>query len=540
MIGLETLGQWLAATSETEHLEFKEARTQFDTEKLVSYCAALANECGGHLVLGVTNQRPRRVVGTKAFGNLEHTKMVLLDRLRLRIDVAELAHSDGRVLVFTAPSRPIGMPIGVGGTYLMRAGESLVAMPPNHLQSIFAEGVPDFSASICKSATIDDLSPEAIEKFRALWHARQPRRESQTPQQALEDAELLDDGAVTYAALVLVGKARSISRYLANVEIIFEYRADEGSIAYSQRENLRDAFLLIDDQLWRLINLRNTVYSLVDGLFRRDIPTFNERAVREAVLNAVCHRDYRLQGSIFIKQWPSRVEITSPGGFPPGITVENILSRQAPRNRRLAEAFGRCGLVERSGQGADLLFETAVREGKMPLDYRGSDDYQVRLTLHGHVQDEGFLRFLERVARDANRSLSIGELRVLDAIRHERPIPEEELEQVAGLIDLGVIERAGRRRLVLSRRYHQLIGRPGAHTRRVGLDRETNKALLMKHLRAQPGAPLADLCEVLPNLSTDQVRSLLRELKADGYTRSEGMTRAGKWYLSPKRPKPPT
>lgn len=107
------------------------------------------------------------------------------------------------------------------------------------------------------------------------------------------------------------------------------------------------------------------------------------------MLNAVCHRDYRLQGSTFIKQWPSRVEITSPGGFPPGITVANILSRQSPRNRRLAEAFGKCRLVERSGQGADLLFETAVREGKVPLDYRGSDEFQVRLTLHGRVEDEG-------------------------------------------------------------------------------------------------------------------------------------------------------
>ncbi len=293
---------------------------------------------------------------------------------------------------------------------------------------------------------------------------------------------------------------------------------------------MRDAFLLIDDELWRLVNLRNTVHSFVDGLFRRDIPTFNERAFREAALNAVCHRDYRQQGSIFIKQSPSALEITSPGGFPPGITVENILTRQSPRNRRLAEAFGKCGLVERSGQGADLLFETAVREGKTPLDYRGSDAFQVRLTLHGEVEDENFLRYLEQGTRDAGRSLSVGELRVLDAIRREHPIPAGETSSVRALVDLGLVERAGKQRLVLSRKYHQVIGTPGAYTRKAGLYRDTNKALLLKHLSANPGAPLSDLCEVLPSLSADQVKTLLKELKRQGLAHSEGRTRAGRWF----------
>jgi hypothetical protein len=114
-----------------------------------------------------------------------------------------------------------------------------------------------------------------------------------------------------------------------------------------------------------------------------------------------------------------------------------------PRNRRLAEAFGKCGLVERSGQGADLLFETAVREGKTPLDYRGSDAFQVRLTLHGEVEDEGFLRYLEQATRDAGRSSSVEELRVLDAIRREQPTPGVEASSVRVLVDLGLIGARG-------------------------------------------------------------------------------------------------
>ena len=66
LITLETLERWMVAPKENEHLELKQAQQQFDTMKLVNYCCALANECGGHLILGVTDRIPRRVVGTAA------------------------------------------------------------------------------------------------------------------------------------------------------------------------------------------------------------------------------------------------------------------------------------------------------------------------------------------------------------------------------------------------------------------------------------------------------------------------------------------
>ena len=168
---LQQLDDWLASR-ENEHLEFKEAKNDFSFEKLVKYCAALANEGGGSIVLGVTDRRPRRVVGSSAFENLERTKAGLLGRLRLRIEVSEIAHSDGRVLVFTAPARDMGMPIMVEGAYWMRAGEDLVPMTPDMLRRIFDEAAPDFSAEVCPGAQMSDLEPRAIEAFRRRWHAR--------------------------------------------------------------------------------------------------------------------------------------------------------------------------------------------------------------------------------------------------------------------------------------------------------------------------------------------------------------------------------
>ena len=107
---LDQLQEWMDA-KESERLEFKEAKQNFHFEKLVKYCAALANEGGGKIILGINDKMPRRVVGCHAFDQLERTKAGLIDRLRLRIEGEEIALPEGRVLIFHVPSRPIGTPI---------------------------------------------------------------------------------------------------------------------------------------------------------------------------------------------------------------------------------------------------------------------------------------------------------------------------------------------------------------------------------------------------------------------------------------------
>lgn len=161
MATLSNLERWLITPAEGERLEFKEAKTQYDTTKLMKYCVALANEGGGHLVLGVSNAPPRQVVGTKAFSHpndLNDIKARIVEKLQIRPDVTELAHPDGRVLVFEIPSRAVGHPLHLDGAYLMRAGEDLVAMTPDQLRKIFAEGQPDWLAQpAVEAASADDV-----------------------------------------------------------------------------------------------------------------------------------------------------------------------------------------------------------------------------------------------------------------------------------------------------------------------------------------------------------------------------------------------
>ncbi|MEK7994386.1 MAG: ATP-binding protein [Planctomycetota bacterium] len=532
----EQLRHWLSEPEGTR-FEFKEAKNNFHFDKLVDYCVALANEGGGKIILGVTDRRPRRIVGTAAFSEPGRTEAGLHDRLRHRIPVEELIVPEGRVLIVHVPARLPGTAWNINGRYLKRAGDDLVALGDSELRVMFAETGPDFSAEVCPGAGIGDLSPAAIAAFRERWarKTQDPRKAGWSDLETLNGAELLVDGGVTYAALILLGTAGALSRWLAQAEVVFEYRSSEASGPAADRVEYREGFFLWQEQIWAKINLRNERQSYQDGLFRLDLPTFDEVAVREALLNAIAHRDYRLGGSVFIRQYPQRLEIVSPGGLPAGITPENIYDQQNPRNRRLAEALARCGLIERSGQGMNLIVESAIRQGKPLPSFAGTSAHEVRLTLEGAVKNPDLVRFMERLGEAKLKSFSTADFLVLDRLQRDLALPEALRGRVPRLMEAGVVETVGRGRgtkYILSRSLYAAIGSKGAYTRRRGLDRETNKALLLKHVEdnASAGARMEELMQVLPALPRSQIQVLLRELRADGKVHTVGATRAARWY----------
>jgi ATP-dependent DNA helicase RecG len=147
MTTLQTLQKWIATPTETENLEFKEAKEQYDNRKLLEYCVALANEGGGFLVMGVTDKKPRQVVGSRAFATEEARNKIkswIFEKLNIRVNTIEIQHPNGRVLVFEIPTRPIGQPLAIDGSYLMRIGDKVLPMTVDQLKRIFAEGEPDW------------------------------------------------------------------------------------------------------------------------------------------------------------------------------------------------------------------------------------------------------------------------------------------------------------------------------------------------------------------------------------------------------------
>ena len=530
-----TIAELLAA-QEGEQVQFKEAKRRFDFEEAAKICCALANCGGGMLVLGITDKRPRRIVGSEAFLQPERQRKSLMEKLDVMVDFRELYDDNRRVLVFEVDKRPLGLPVQVNGVAWWYDGDSLIPMPETVRRRIYEESGVDFSAMICSQATMSDLDESAIEAFRDRWIEKSGNKRLATlsQEQLLRDAAAITDDGITYAALVLFGTREALQRLLPQAEIVFEYRSSEASGPAAQREEFRVGFLACYDRLWELVNLRNDKQHYQEGFFMLDIPTFNERVVREAVLNAVSHRNYQMSGSVFIRQYPDRLIVESPGGLPLGVTVENILDRQSPRNRRIAELFALCGLVERSGQGMNLMVELSVKEAKALPDFSGTDDHFVKLTLNGIILDKRMLSVIGQIGNERMESLATADFLVINALYHDMVVPEHLRSRLGYLAEMGIVEQISRGRYVLARSLYSAVGQSGVHTRKVGLDRETNKELLLKHIResGDAGAPFKELRQVLPSLTDRQIKLMLYELRDSGFIYSEGKTRAMRWHTA--------
>lgn len=224
--------QRLIADWEGEVVEFKEASKDFDTDRIGKYVSALCNEANlagadaGWLIFGVKN-KTREVVGTDY--RVEHDRLNSLKQqledgtepsLTLR-SIRVLNHAKGRVILFEVPPSPQGMPISWKGHFYGRAGESLVSLDLGKIDAIRAESSTlDWTGEVAEDASVDDLSPEAIEKARSAFIQRNAQRLSPEEVREWSDEKflghvgLLAKRGLTRAALLLLGKPES--SYLLN------------------------------------------------------------------------------------------------------------------------------------------------------------------------------------------------------------------------------------------------------------------------------------------------------------------------------------
>ena len=252
---------------------------------------------------------------------------------------------------------------------LMRVGEELKPMDDKTYISIIQEQEPDFSEEICKNAQISDLDDEAIAILKDKYAMKQknPSFRTLSNEQALSDLGLLKEGKVTNAAVLLVGKENVIDRLFPQAKVMLEFRNHETQIGFDNRMAFGKPFYKMIDEVWNAINLRNGYVPVREGAYigLSSIPFFNEDVIREVLNNAFAHRDYHRNSEIVIKMYPTRLDVINAGGFPQGVTLDNLLTvPSTPRNRLIADVMSKTGLVERSGQGMDKIFLFTLSEGK--------------------------------------------------------------------------------------------------------------------------------------------------------------------------------
>lgn len=540
-----TIDQLRYMRESEDHVEFKKAENGkisyngAGKEKIserrrciLGYVVALCNEGGGYLVMGMDDNYPHKVVGTQQNENQKgQLESNIYRDLGIRPCIYELFDvNHKRVLVIQVPPRPTGKVFKFEDVALMRVGEELKPMDDATYINIIQEQEPDFSEQICEGVTIKDLDIEAITILKEKYSIKQknPGFRSLPNKQVLSDLKLINNGKITNAAVLLVGKEAVINKMFPQAKVMLEYRNIENQIPFDQRIIFGQPFYLLIDKLWDAINLRNSSIPVREGAYIFDIPFFNENVIREIVNNAFAHRDYRRSSEIVIKLYPTRFEITNAGGFPLGVSLENLLTvPSTPRNRLLTDILSKTGIVERSGQGIDKIFFYTLAEGKPAPDYSHTDNFNVTAILSATVKETGFAMFIQALQQElpANEQLSVFDIMNLCKIR-DGNFDSVDRSYLKKLEAKNCIEKHGKTRAqyyTLSRRYYEMSGKTADYSKLTDWNANQVLAVLAPYLQRYGKAKKADIMKIVgDHISEKQLRLFLEQLRTTNMLKTLG------------------
>lgn len=343
-----------------------------DPEQIAETLVAFANAEGGTVVLGVhaNGTIGEMLMEEEAEGALR-TALSFCRPPVLTEWIQEQTPAGAVVLLRVERSSELHML--ADGRALMRTGGDNRPMSGAELQILTAnKSMGDFETSPVDGADREDLDELVIEEYLEKRQQRSPRSTPMPKDKMLAQiGAITEDGTPTVSGMLLFGKEPQI--YLPQSRAIFVKFADtqprgpEGSFGYGRREELGGPLARIIERAWRVIWEEMDKKAIVKGLQREEQIEYPPFAVREALVNAVCHRDYRLRGSsIEIRMYTDRLELISPGGLPAFITVDNIVDEHYSRNPRLVNGLYQWGYIEELGLGIDRMIEDMVAAGHPP------------------------------------------------------------------------------------------------------------------------------------------------------------------------------
>jgi len=360
---LEQIELWRKVPSEHEGLEFKEAKTQFDTQRLLKYCVAMANEGGGFLVLGMGDKPPRPVVGSQAIKNPVRMAEKVFDAVGFRVDIDVVNHREGRVVVVRIPSRPRGTVYDFEGRYLMRSGQQVVSMSEDRLREIFAEGQPDWgehaAATGLEAQQVVELLD--IQTFFDLLELPFPASRSGVMDRLLREG-LIEETGDGYSirrlgALLLAKNLRDFPDVAFKAPRVVVYLG-ESKLDTRVDQHGTKGYAVGFRGLVEFIMTHLPGNEVIKDALRADVKLVPEVAVRELTANALIHQDLNVTGSsVMIEVYSDRVEFTNPGK--PIVPVERFIDGYQSRNERLADIMRRLRICEAKSSGIDRVVAVA-------------------------------------------------------------------------------------------------------------------------------------------------------------------------------------
>ena len=527
-----------------EWKEYKNLKNSFcgdEKDDVISYVSAIANMEGGHLVIGV-HDKTLDIIGTDTY-NYDRQKAIL--RLTERcanlstegLDIEEFITDDTnkKIWIIHIPKHLPKRPVFAHNKAWQRIEDSLVEMTSERMSAILDEPIfsdTDWSAQIVPDATIDDLDEVAIAKARKMFkkvHSRIPAEEVNrwSTEEFLSKCELMVDGKLTRAAIILLGKMFSDSKLRPAVaEVTWTLRDEKQDVV--DYEHFSVPFILtVDEILAKIHNL--TLREMPGGtLFPDTMKQYDDYTIREALHNCIAHQDYTLRQRINFVENPGFLYYANGGSFIPG-TLENALATNGPqrffRNACLCKAMVHFNMIDTVSRGIKKMF-TEQMERRFPMpDYEiDNEKKEVAVRIYGNAINERYTKLLKD-----NDTLTLHDCISLDAIQKGHRIDEEIAQD---LMKRGLIEGEAPN-YTISLGVAKASKQLPSYTRVRGLERDKLKQMILQYIQnagsdgAKRDAILEYLQGTLPSRNTYEqnetlIYHLLSELRKAGLIEANG------------------
>lgn len=314
-------------------------------------------------MLGITDNRPRRVIGTHAFSDPVEMARKVFEHIGFRVDIEAVMHPHGRVVVFHIPGRPRGTAYRLKGLYLMRSGDALVPMSEDRLRSIFAEGRPEcleeYSRINLSQAEIVALLD--TQRYFELFRVPYPTHESRVIDH-LVNHRLVDESAGLFAirrigAPLFAKRLEEFPDLARKAARVVVYHGSS-KIATKLDRPATMGYAVGFQGLVRFVVSQLPQNEVVEDALRKQVKLVPEIVIREVLANALIHQDFTMQGtSVMVEIYDNRVEVSNPGE--PIVEVNRFIDGYQSRNERLADLMRRAGICEEKGSGIDKVVHAA-------------------------------------------------------------------------------------------------------------------------------------------------------------------------------------
>ena len=543
---------------ETLQIEFKSDPVGGLSDKSVADAVVgLANAQGGVLYIGIDDNGTISGLRSEKWRNPKKAAAFIsnytVPPLLVETDLVP-AEKDRWVLTIKVPKAQ-GLCATRDGKVLRRRikvdgrPENIPMFPQEYSGRLSELGLLDYSAQVLPESSYADIDAQERNRLRKIIRAN--RGESALLELADEDLDKAlgvvraIDGKLrpTVAGLLLLGKKESIATLLPTSKVAFQVLTGT-----DVRDNIevQSPLLSTFEELLYRFSAWNPEQEFQEGLFRVPVPEFSERAFREGIVNALCHRDYTRLGSVVVQVSNEGLLILSPGGFIDGITQDNLLTADSRgRNPLLSDMFKRIGLAERAGRGIDRIFEGSILYGRPLPDYSETTSDSVHLFIPRMKADFNFHRLILSCRENHPELLTMSTLMILSLLRSERRLALPNLvelchlsavrvqRQIEILLKEGFIEAVGtgkNQEYILSEAVYKAQDQTIRNVNRSDLRALRLEELVLGAATKNEGITRSDVVGLL-HINAQAAYRLLLRLTEQGKLRKEGKRRHTKYFV---------